>query len=92
MEMYNAGSEELPESTTHFGCGAAFKTGKVMEPPVDIFGWTFEAAISERAVHFLSPNPAVPKRHLPPGSFVSVFWRHWLLSTSALMPFLHKIE
>ena len=75
MELYHAVGEDLPENRTHFGGDAAFKTGKVMEPPLDIFGWTPEAAICERAAHFVSPDPSVPKRHLPPGGPATLFWQ-----------------
>ena len=75
MELYHAVCEDLPENRTHFGGDAALETGKVMEPPVDIFGWTPEAAICERAAHFVSPGPSVPKRHLPPGGPATLFWQ-----------------
>ena len=75
MELYHAVGEDLPENRTHFGGDAAFRTGKVMEPPVDIFGWTPEAAICERAAHFVNPGPSVPKRHLPPGGPATLFWQ-----------------
>ena len=75
MELYHGSCEDLPENSMHFQGDDAFKAGKEVEAPVDIFGWTPEAAISERAAHFLSPNPAVPMRHLPPGSPVSLFWQ-----------------
>jgi len=75
MELYHGSSEDLPENDTHFEGDTAFAAGKEIEPPADIFGWTPEAAMSERAAHFISPSPSVPRRHLSPGGLAALFWQ-----------------
>ena len=83
MELYHSASEDLPEHQH-----AEDVDGQIMQdtedpqavgiPPKDIeeiFTWTPEAALSERAVHFLGPNASAPMRHLPPGKPVTLFWQ-----------------
>ena len=41
----------------------------------DLFNWTPEAAISERAAHFTGPNASAPRRHLPPGKPTTPYWQ-----------------
>ena len=41
----------------------------------DLFNWTPEAAISERAAHFIGPNASAPRRHLPPGKPTTLYWQ-----------------
>ena len=83
MELYHGAAEDLPEnvhvndvdahiqrdhdeSTVH--CPSA-------ETVNDMFTWTPEAAISDRAAGFIGPQSSAPVRHLPPGKPITLYWQ-----------------
>ena len=83
MEMYHGAAEDLPENIhTNDVDGDIQKDQDEAavhcpdaETVNDIFHWTPEAAISERAAGFLGPNTSAPVRHLPPGKVITLYWQ-----------------
>ena len=83
MELYHGAAEDLPENIhTHDVDGEIEKDHEesAVHCPdgtsiADLFNWTPEAAISERAAHFIGPNVSAPVRHLPPGKPITLFWQ-----------------
>ena len=82
MELYHGAAEDLPENIHTHNVDAEIekdhKESAVHCPDgtsiADLFNWTPEAAISERAAHFIGPNTSAPVRHLPPGKPITLFW------------------
>ena len=80
--LNHGAAEDLPEHTrTHDVNGEIEKDHEesAVHCPdgtsiADLFNWTPEAAISERAAHFIGPNASAPVRHLPPGKPI-LFWQ-----------------
>ena len=83
MELYHGAAEDLPENIHTNDVDADIEKDH-NEPAVhcpqessvaDLFNWTPEAAISERAAHFIGPSASAPVRHLPPGKPMTLFWQ-----------------
>ena len=83
MELYHGAAEDLPENTHTYDVDADIdkdhEESTVHCPDAasiaDLFNWTPEAAISERAAHFIGPNASAPRRHLPPGKPTTLYWQ-----------------
>ena len=83
MELYHGAAEDLPENTHTHDVDADIdkdhEESTVHCPDdasiADLFNWTPEAAISERAAHFIGPNASAPRRHLPPGKPTTLYWQ-----------------
>lgn len=83
MELYHGAAEDLPENDHTHDVDAGIQQDHEQLPVhcpqeasiSDLFTWTPEAAISERAAHFIGPNASAPVRHLPPGKPITLFWQ-----------------
>jgi hypothetical protein len=83
MELYHGAAEDLPENVhvndvdgdiqkDHDESAVHCPTAETVN---DIFHWTPEAAISDRAAAFIGPQASAPVRHLPPGKPMTLYWQ-----------------
>ena len=76
MELYHSQAEDLAE-TQHIEDvnNTISENGSFSNVSPEIFSWTPEAALTERIPHFMTPDPSTPRRHLPPGKPMTLFWQ-----------------